>query len=382
MAYYVQREYFNATEGLNLPPGANIPFEKLCAISKRDPGGPEAEDFDYDEDKNLIEIKRAGAYLILWTIRQQTGLPGEGQVFQLKLENPDPLTPEGKLIPTWFDVAGASTQLKIADSVGTGFILKENERDHIRLGLQNISKETVRLSASSPVQAQILLYGFGDFDGDMNMFHQRLAYLENTWIDPEVIDFGTILSTLGSIEGNNPLQDGLIENLKTDLEDTFENLVDLTSPSNVFDHESPDIPGLIIRCLRSENAYNFWAEGVFSGPAITFANEEIHTFDPDTGTYVPAGVWEDRVYLWRSDPLQMLPEEKNPARALSWYQGEPTIMAAWFCQSPSSQYLIPIQAGNPGLYFLKEDIEDILPDEYTRFTFGLFLNDPDLAPAP
>ena len=385
MAYYLQRECLNKGMGLTIEPGGNILFETECAQSDRGDGA----DFGYDPQKGLIEINRAGSYLILWTIRQQTGIPGDGRTFCLVRQELDGLTESGELKTTWWPLAEASTQLKITNSVGIGHIVKTNAQDILRIGLQNISRDPVIISPSSPVLGQILIYGLGDFTGDMNVFYERLNYLNTQ--EPAFGSEGVyndLLTTLAVIESHQADQNLLINHLRLQLTATYEDIQELTSPSNVYSHPCEGIGGMITCCLRTENIYNFWAEDdpgysylLPQKPLTISYGEGVMNYNPDVpGGWEPAyeedGITprvEDRIYLWRANEMSD-PQIDPVALALSWYKGEPTITPAWMWKD-GKMSMIPLQSGHPGLYFLAEDIPaDFGQEDYYRFTFGLLLS--------
>ena len=382
MAYYVQRKCCLGRTALSILPGENIPFETLGVCSTmRDEA---VLDFRYDEETNLIEFTRLGRYIILWVVRGQTGLPGSGHTFQLFKEDDislDVTQNPPRQAPIF--VASESTQLKTTNSIGVSIVDKSYNFDIVKLGLKNVSEDVVTLAPDSEIKAQILIYGAADIDGEMTMIYRRLNHLIKAMEEGEEAleaQLKTIIAELEDIALAQDPQSNEIDDLDGRLKKIAADLIIDTTPSEIFEQPfdlgtKTGIPGCIMQAMYVENVFHFWMNGTFAGGNWTnFAeNCEIYVYDVESEVWTPTGEFEDRVYVWRGDAGHGT--GKNPWRALMWYLGDYTVAPVWKNKvSPSlSRQLVPIYQQGSGIYFLLDDVKDMVVGDYLDFTIALLL---------
>ena len=385
MAYYVQRKCL-VEEALTIPSGENVPFETegVCSTMRDEM----ESDFYYDEDTHLIEFKRLGRYIVLWVVRQQTGLPGSGHTFQLFKEDDKSLdTSKNPPSQAPISLASESTQLKTTNSVGVSIVDKSHNFDIVKLGLKNVSKDVVTLAPDSEIKAQILIYGAGDIDGELTMINRRLNYLQEITEGLQPVDIKehleeVIIAGLTSITNTQGDQSSNIINLDMRLKKLAADLIVDTTPSEIFEQEHDPltltgIPGCTMQAMYVENNFHFWITGAFSGGNWgDFAEScEIHIYDVESEIWNPTGSFEDRIYVWRGDAGHGT--GRNPWRALTWYFGDYTVAPAWKNKvSPSSQQLIPVYQHGDGIYLLLDDVTDMVVGDYFDFTIALLLLEP------
>jgi len=384
MAYYVQRMCLE-NQAVTILPGENIPFETLGICSTmRDVS---VLDFEYDDDTRLIDFKRLGRYIVLWVVRQQTGLQGSGHTFALFKEDDQSL--DTSLNPprqASIFLTSESTQLKTTNSVGVGIVDKSYNFDIVKLGLKNASKDVVTLAPDSEIKAQILIYGAGDIDGELTMINRRLDHLIEATKDLEPVleaHLKEIVTLLEKIADAQEGQSIATTDLDIRLRKLATDLIYDTTPSEIFEQEYDPvtltgIPGCIMQSMFVENNFHFWMTGTFAGGSwASFAdNCEIYLYDVRNDVWIPTGEFEDRIYVWRSDADHGV--DRNPWRALTRYLGDYTIAPAWKNKVlPSlSQQLVPVYQHGDGIYFLQKDVEDMVVGDYLDFTLSLLLLEP------
>ena len=381
MAYYTQRLCTTPLTSILIPTHENVPFETVGTTSDMRNLG---DDFTYDDASKIIEFHRLGRYIIIWSVTQQSGVPGDGQTFQLYKEDVQQLDlsvnpPKPGIIL----LSGASTQLKTTTSMGIAVVDKNATHDILRLGVKNISKDTVTLTSDVDVKAQIMIYGAGDADGELTMLHKRINLLEDAIGSDDGIaiydKLMTVATTLQTeIESGQVAQSTLASQILSEINNIYLDLTTMTTPSEIFSNSvDVGIPGLIMHAQYVENHFNFWISGAFTGGDLsTYATtSNVYLFDEETGAWetTPVGV-EERIYLWHSNPSGV----NKPTIALSWYQGDFSISPAWKNKVAPNQSLsmIPIYQENSGIYVLLDDVNDMMMNDFLEFNLGLFLFEP------
>jgi len=382
MAYYIQRMCL-ANRSVIIGPGDNIPFDTQGVCSTMRDGL--VPDFEYDDNTRLIDFKRLGRYIVLWVVRQQTGLPGFGHTFALFKEDDKSL--DTSLNPprqasTY--LSSDSTQLKNTNSVGVGIVDKNYNFDIVKLGLKNVSKDVVTLAPDSDIKAQILIYGVGDIDGELTMINRRLTHLiESTKDGEERLEehLREIIDELNNVITNT--QDGQsidIADLDVRLRKLAADLIYDTTPSKVFEQEYDPvtltgIPGCTMQAMYVENNFQFWMTGTITDENWSSFAEycEIFIYDVEDDEWIPTGEHEYRIYLWRGDADHGT--DRNPWRALTWYWGDYTVSPAWKnkVSSSLSQQLVPFYQYSGGIYLLLDDVVDMVIGDYFDFTIALLL---------
>lgn len=400
MAYFIQRKNINENT-VSIDSGKNLPFpyEGACSTMRE----ADVCDFIYDSQTHLIEFKRLGRYIVLWEVTQQTGVPADGQTFQLIYEDSstfNALIPQELPKQKTFPIASSSTQLKTTSSIGVGIVDKKSNSDVIKLGLKNVSKDTVRLTNDSLTKAQILIYGLGDADGELIIINKRLNKLDNpsptatTEMEDELLLLDEDLQIITNSQSQQNLDIIDIEELLTNI---AQELDEVTTPSQIFSQEydsveSTGISGFTMYGMYVENQFQFWISGKFLpldslDDISNYANNyEILVYNDDLQDWesLPVPGFEDRIYLWRSDALRNIPP-RNPWKALSWYQGDATITPGWYHRTHPSDYqtLVPTYQDHLGIYVRLEDVEDMQQNDFIDFFASLFLFKPsDEPPTP
>jgi len=380
MAYYVQRKCCQGRRALTIQPGENVPFETLgvCSTMRDD----SVLDFEYDDDTRLIDFKRLGRYIVLWVVRQQTGLPGSGYTFQLYKEDDKSLDTSlnpPRQAPIF--LTSESTQLKTTNSVGVAIIDKNYNFDIVKLGLKNVSKEVVTLAPDSEIKAQILIYGAADIDGELTMIYKRLKHLEDaTEVGKDALEEllrEIFIPRLNDISDAQSDQSSAISDLDVRLKKLAADLIFDTTPSEIFEQEYDPltltgIPGCSVQAMYVENNFHFWMTGTIASVDWgSFAeNCRIYIYDVENEDWIPTDEFEDRIYVWRSDAGHGV--DRNPWKALTWYLGDYTVAPVWKNKGLSRQ-LVPVYQHGAGIYFLLKDVEDLAVGDYLDFTLSLLL---------
>ena len=361
MGYYIERK---CLEDMVVAPSENVKFETLVTMTHRinDPHDLDSADFIYDEASGVIEIKRIGAYLVIWSVRQLTGLPNDGQTFQLMIGRPFAIPVD------WTDFSSGSTQLKVGNSEGTGVVFKQNLLDSVKISLQNISNFTVKASPISPIKAQILIYGIGEDQGDMQSFIERLDYLKAIWYDPELLDFETIKTYLDNIESKHtpPGQSEVIDDLVQDVIKHNAIVHDLNTRSPRWMVDSEYVEGFTIYVMRVGHTYHFWNSGV-----LTETLEEIMKKMVGDKVYI---IKAEDFYIEEEDIYPIVSHGPNPTQAACWFYQDSLL-------NPGEYDIInmsPIRVDATGIYFLPAEdkfgiFANIRPGQFIRFSLELVL---------
>ena len=363
MGYYVERK---CLAEMVVEPGANVKFETLVTMTHRinDPHDKDSADFIYDEASGVIEIKRIGAFLVVWSVRQLTGLPNDGQTFQLMIQQPFAI-PVG-----WTDFSSGSTQFKVGNSEGVGVVFKQNLLDSVKISLQNISNFKVLAAPISPIKAQILIYGIGEDQGDMQSFIERLDYLKAIWYDPELLDFETIKSYLDNIENKHtpPGQLETIEDLLQEVDHHNTIIRNLNERSPRWMVKSEYVEGFTIYVMRVGHTYHFWNDGILKA----------------TLPEIMAKMVNGKVYMIKAKDFS-IKEDGIDIYPLESHGPNPTQAGCWFYQdrldNPGEYDIInmsPIRADNTGIYFMPSEdkygiFPNIRPGQFLRFSIELVL---------
>jgi len=382
MAYYVQRMCLDS-RAVIIQPGDNIPFDTqgVCSTMRDEM----VLDFEYDVDTRLIDFRRLGRYIVLWVVRQQTGLPGSGHTFQLFKEDDKSL--DTSLNPprqASIFLSSESTQLKTANSIGVGIVDKSYNFDIVKLGLKNVSKDVVTIAPDSDIKAQILIYGAADIDGELTMINKRLTHLiEATKEGAEALEahLREVVDELDNTITNTQAGQSIdIADLDVRLRKLAADLIFDTTPSEIFEQEYDPltltgIPGCTMQSMYVENNFHFWVTGTITDENwSSFAEHcDIYIYDVEDEEWIPTGEQEYRIYLWRSDADHGT--ERNPWRALTWYLGDYTVAPAWKnkVSSSLSQQLVPVYQHGGGIYLLLDDVMDMEIGDYLDFTIALLL---------
>jgi len=418
MAYYITMECINEEfeypKAITVKPGGNIPFNKVSIVSKtREDSG----DFEYDYEKNLIKFNHLGKFAVMWLVRQQTGMLNDGHTFQLYKEDGQTIdTNKTPPVQKAITIGGESTQLKTTSTVGVAIVDKLFKLDEVSLGIKNVSKDSITLAPDSEIKAQIAIFGSADVDGEVAMIFKRLEHLEEITggrINPlnpldipiekkakedELIRrLQEVCYSLTDPQPSTPthvppsfnitqiVQSNVISTLDSNLNFIADELAYFIKPSEAFEQpyvfesgKHTGIPGCTMQVIFLDVDYHVVIFGAYDQSVawnVLAENVRIRVYDEETETWFDTTEFEDRIYLWRSDPLRLSPSH-NPWLALSWYKGDYTITAGWRnLVGIDSQELIPIYTDPTGIYLLLEDVEMMVLNDYLDFSLSILLSD-------